>query len=74
MNINKVLLALALSHALAACEKEKQMKTFTILYKAEDTPQVFQYTCLARDAEEAAKLFLEVADTDESLIQVIELV
>lgn len=47
------------------------MKTFIILYKAEDTPQVFQYTCQARDAEEAAELFLDVADTDESLIQVI---
>lgn len=74
MNINKALLALALGHALAACEKEKQMKTFIILYKAEDTPQVFQYTCQARDAEEAAELFLDVADTDESLIQVIEVV
>jgi hypothetical protein len=47
------------------------MKTYVVLYKAEDTPSVFQYTCYALDKEQAADLFYEVADTGESLIQII---
>ena len=49
------------------------MKTYVVLYKAEDTPSVFQYTCEAEDAQQAQAIFYEVADTGESLIQVVEI-